>query len=899
VPANVRAARWWGIIGAVVALATTIAVAQTPPMFQARVDVVVVEATVLDRDGAVVTDLKPADFAVEIEGTRREVVSAEFVRHDDAGGQSMAATADITSNTAAAAGRSIVIAVDYVSLRAQSRDVLQTAKAWVGTLGPTDRVGLIALPQPGVNVEPTTDHARVVQALDTIVAHPNPPPPFSQRNISPWEVVRMWEGDEFVSAEVLKRECKGGDPSCPDEIKTQVKSRQLDMQSTVIPVVRALRSLAQGLRALPGPKHVVLLTSGWLMSEREAALEMATVAGDAALANVTIHTFTTEQWALAASRSQPQLTPMQDAMLLMATVETLSGMTGGRAVRLAGKADLAFASLSAGLAGYYRLGIRAQSEDLDGRPRRISTKVLRSGLTLANNRRILAATPSPTAKAPASGDPQAALRAALESPTPELGLDVRATAYVLHAAAGSRDVRVVMVGDVERAAAGTATAVAALYDADGRPVTAMENKVDVAAGAPAPVSIELPVPQGRYTLRLAVRDAEGHVGSLERPVDARWQTIGGVETPGLVLFRAPLGASAPSGLLFESVTTADQVIAQLALGAGTDRATPILFEVTRPGSDVLLARRAGRIAETTTGALVARDALPAVTLGPGRYTMTARIGGTGSIARSFSVTAAPTPIATPAPSTTSVEGSPAPAPVPAPTPAAPTTATAPGLPVATTVRFSASTVLAAGVVAPLIDRLAARPDAAAVRDGISRAKAGTWPTDAANGPLAPSRLAASFVAGLGHLQAGAIDDAARSFRAALQAAPDFTPALIYLGACYAAAGRDQQAASVWQMALLQDPASPVLRHLAIGAWLRADAREGVALVAAQTQPDPPTLLLALTALHDADRRKAPIWDPARDLETMRRLRDAYAAARGESLALVDGWLKERADTASR
>ena len=57
-PANVRAARWWGIIGAVVALATTIAVAQTPPMFQARVDVVVVEATVLDRDGAVVTDLK-------------------------------------------------------------------------------------------------------------------------------------------------------------------------------------------------------------------------------------------------------------------------------------------------------------------------------------------------------------------------------------------------------------------------------------------------------------------------------------------------------------------------------------------------------------------------------------------------------------------------------------------------------------------------------------------------------------------------------------------------------------------------------------------------------------------------------------------------------------------------
>jgi hypothetical protein len=69
-------------------------------------------------------------------------------------------------------------------------------------------------------------------------------------------------------------------------------------------------------------------------------------------------------------------------------------------------------------------------------------------------------------------------------------------------------------------------------------------------------------------------------------------------------------------------------------------------------------------------------------------------------------------------------------------------------------------------------------------------------------------------------------------------------------------------------------------------------RDGVQLIAALTQPDPPTLLLGLTALHDAARRKAPIWDAARDLETMRRLRQAYAAARGESLALVDAWLKE-------
>ena len=147
----------------------------------------------------------------------------------------------------------------------------------------------------------------------------------------------------------------------------------------------------------------------------------------------------------------------------------MSGMTGGRAVRMAAKGDLAFASLSDGLAGYYRLGVRALPEDLDGKPHKISVKVLRPGAKLAGNRRILAATVSPTAKALASGDAQTALRAALESPTPVLDVDVRATSYVLHGEAGSRDVRIVVVGDVGRAVAGKATAVAALYDSRGAP----------------------------------------------------------------------------------------------------------------------------------------------------------------------------------------------------------------------------------------------------------------------------------------------------------------------------------------------------------------------------------------------------------------------------------------------
>lgn len=58
------------------------------------------------------------------------------------------------------------------------------------------------------------------------------------------------------------------------------------------------------------------------------------------------------------------------------------------------------------------------------------------------------------------------------------------------------------------------------------------------------------------------------------------------------------------------------------------------------------------------------------------------------------------------------------------------------------------------------------------------------------------------------------------------------------------------------------------------------------------RPDAPTVLLALTRPHEASRRKTPVRNAVRDLETMRRLRGTYAALSGESLRLVDAWLQE-------
>ena len=62
--------------------------AQTPPparrsqqpVFRGGVDLLTVDATVVDREGRQIIDLKPAEFVVEVDGKARPVVSAEYVK---------------------------------------------------------------------------------------------------------------------------------------------------------------------------------------------------------------------------------------------------------------------------------------------------------------------------------------------------------------------------------------------------------------------------------------------------------------------------------------------------------------------------------------------------------------------------------------------------------------------------------------------------------------------------------------------------------------------------------------------------------------------------------------------------------------------------------------------------
>jgi tetratricopeptide (TPR) repeat protein len=74
--------------------------------------------------------------------------------------------------------------------------------------------------------------------------------------------------------------------------------------------------------------------------------------------------------------------------------------------------------------------------------------------------------------------------------------------------------------------------------------------------------------------------------------------------------------------------------------------------------------------------------------------------------------------------------------------------------------------------------------------------------------------------GIARLRRGDLESAATAFRGAIKIASDFPPAAVYLGACYAAGGRDREAAGAWQLVLALGQEDAIVYRLAADALLR-------------------------------------------------------------------------------
>src|SRR5688572_29105242 len=127
------------------------------PVFRAGVELISLDITALDNNGRQVTDLTAADLEVEIDGNKRQVATVEYIRSADPlrviGAPRKVAVADETFSSSnskgAPSGRLIVLLIDQGNIRTgAARSSMNSAKKFIDTLTPEDRVSVIAVPSP-------------------------------------------------------------------------------------------------------------------------------------------------------------------------------------------------------------------------------------------------------------------------------------------------------------------------------------------------------------------------------------------------------------------------------------------------------------------------------------------------------------------------------------------------------------------------------------------------------------------------------------------------------------------------------------------------------------------------------------------------------------------------------
>jgi hypothetical protein len=114
-----------------------------------------------------------------------------------------------------------------------------------------------------------------------------------------------------------------------------------------------------------------------------------------------------------------------------------------------------------------------------------------------------------------------------------------------------------------------------------------------------------------------------------------------------------------------------------------------------------------------------------------------------------------------------------------------------------------------------------------LKSALTEARAGRYAPAALEALTAGDQQAAAFLKGLDLYAKGQLDQAATQLNIAAGPRRDFYPAALLLGACFAAGGKDRDAAGVWQMALGTEERPLVAYTLLADARMRGGQSEAV------------------------------------------------------------------------
>ena len=844
-----------GIIVALSAVVATLAAQsqsdapQQGPTFRTGVDVVAVDVSVVDGNGKPVEDLLPPDFVVKIDGEPRRVVSADLVRIDVEAAKREAADpfeTMFTTNLKPPNGRMFVIAVDQLGIRfGGARGLLDTASKFLEQLSPADRTAFVAYPEPGISVGFTNDRLRLRQAMQRVVGRQQS---YSGRfNIGLYEAIAIAEkGDGRIFAQVILRECPRligvALEQCERDVLSESSSLVRSVRQDTTESLRGLQDLLLGLSVIDGPKTLILLSEGMVL---ESPSDLDGIIRAAAYARVSIHVLLLDvpRHDITVARLQP--TPTEDRDMQVQGLGDLAASTRGALYYIAGTGQNVFDRLASETLAYYMLGVEEGARDRDGKEHRIDLEVRRRGVTVRSRRAFVLSSPTTTRR-----KAEETLMDALKSPFGVAEVPVRLTTFTQKDPASDKS-RIMIAAEVGQPGGEPEefTVGYVLLDDGGKVVSGTVDKRVLSVpnnqqSSPRDYLTEVVIEPGNYSLRFGVVDGEGRRGGIIRDINA-WK-LGGEE---FAIGDLLIGDAGTDNNQRIRPGVEPRVEGNVAAFLEMYSTMPALLEATTVNFEIaddqdapaLLTAPAQMLAASQPNQRISQGVISPAMLPPGRYIARARItrGGNvaGVLARPFIVDgsargASPVPF---------LRGNVA--------------------------KFDPKAVLQRSLLDTMLDSVA--KTSPALKGPLAEARAGRYGAAALEALTTGDQTAAAFFKGLDWYSKGQLNEAATQLQLAAGPRREFFPAAFYLGATFAAAGRDRDAAGVWQLAIGKEQRPTIFYLMLADARLRDGQSDSVVDV--------------LKPAYDRN--------PADD-EIAQRLASAYLmnGRYAESLPVLDGYL---------
>ena len=395
------------MLRAVVTLAGVCVVAQAQqpqqppaqPPFKSGVELVMVDAQVVDKQGNPIPGLTADKFQVTIDGKKRPVVSAELI--DSATGLPAGAAAGAAAAPGAAprssAGNLYILAIDQGSFRAvNSPSVVHAVREFVKRVNPADHIGVISFPSPGTRIDPTRDRqvleASVMKLTGFSQIKQNRRPQFGIT-----DAIDIASRDPDALQRAVQRNCPAGDITCARQLENEANEVVSLLELQAAKSLHGMREVVGTLKVLEGRKTVIVISAGVPTSDRSGgrlymrsdAMQLGKDAQMAGILIYTLHLNTAFLDSFSPDAPSLQQTAMREASIFARGLDLFNGYSGGTFFEVNTGANFAIDRLVREMSAHYLLGVEVQDTDRDGRHHLIQVKANQKDSSVRNRASVL------------------------------------------------------------------------------------------------------------------------------------------------------------------------------------------------------------------------------------------------------------------------------------------------------------------------------------------------------------------------------------------------------------------------------------------------------------------------------------------------------------------------------